>query len=73
MDANVLKGQWRQIKGAVQNYWGELTDDEVDQINGEWNKLVGKLQEKYGYTTDEAEAEVEDFMAEMEEQFGERS
>jgi uncharacterized protein YjbJ (UPF0337 family) len=73
MDANVFKGQWRQIKGSVQDYWGELTDDEVDQINGEWNKLVGKLQEKYGYTKDEAEAEIEDFMVEMEERFGERS
>lgn len=72
MDANVLKGQWRQIKGEVQATWGELTDDEVDQINGEWNKLVGKLQEKYGYTKAEAEAEVEDFMKGMEERSEQR-
>ena len=41
---------------------GELTDDELDQIQGKKDILIGKLQEKYGYAREDAEAEVNDFL-----------
>jgi uncharacterized protein YjbJ (UPF0337 family) len=59
-----LKGQWNQLKGEVQNQWGQLTNDEVDQIQGNRDKLVGKIQEKYGRTRMEAEREVDEFLNE---------
>ena len=43
MPKSVLKGQWKQLKGQVREKWGELTDDEVDQVRGESKKLVGLL------------------------------
>lgn len=65
MNDDILEGKWKQLKGHVQEQWGELTNDEVDQIQGKRDVLVGKLQEKYGYTRDEAEREVNDFLADV--------
>ena len=53
MNENTIKGNWEQIKGNVQKKWGELTDDELDQINGNRKILAGKIQEKYGRGQDE--------------------
>ena len=58
MNTDVLKGKWKQIRGEAKKWWGELTDDELDQIDGERDKLVGKVQERYGWTKEEARAEV---------------
>ena len=64
MASNILKGQWKQLKGAIHERWGELTDDEIDQVQGETQKLIGKLQEKYGYTKEKAEGEIAAFLDE---------
>lgn len=66
MKEDIFEGNWKQLQGRVQEKWGELTNDEVDQIQGKMNVLVGKLQEKYGYTYDEAKDEVNDFLASIE-------
>jgi uncharacterized protein YjbJ (UPF0337 family) len=64
MASDVLKGNWKQLKGKAQEKWGELTDDEIDQVKGEKTQLVGLLQEKYGYSKQRAEEEIDDFMEE---------
>ena len=46
--------------------WGELTDDELDQIAGKRDKLAGTLQEKYGWSRDEAERQIDDFLRKYE-------
>jgi uncharacterized protein YjbJ (UPF0337 family) len=61
MNWDTLKGQWRQFTGKVKEKWGDLTDDDVDQIAGKKDVLVGKLQEKYGYARDKAEKEADEF------------
>ena len=66
MNADVLKGKWRQIKGEVRARWGELTDDDLDQIEGNVEKMVGKLQERYGYARDVAQREVDGFLSRQE-------
>jgi uncharacterized protein YjbJ (UPF0337 family) len=60
---DVIKGKWTQLKGELRKQWGELTDDEWDQIAGDREKLIGKLQERYGWSREEAERRAE-------EQFG---
>jgi uncharacterized protein YjbJ (UPF0337 family) len=57
MNADVLKGQWHQLKGEVKSQWGKLTDDDLDKISGESERLIGLLQERYGYARDKAESE----------------
>ncbi len=65
MANDVLKGKWKQARGKVQEQWGKLTNDELDQIEGNRKQLVGKVQEKYGKTKAEAEREVNDFIANL--------
>jgi uncharacterized protein YjbJ (UPF0337 family) len=73
MDSNILQGMWKQIRGEARQKWGELTDDELEQIGGSVDKLVGKLQEKYGYTRDKAQREADDFRVKMESKYRQSS
>lgn len=61
MNENTIKGSQKQVKGNAQKKWGELTNDELDQIDGDRKILAGKIQEKYGRTQDAAENEIRDF------------
>ncbi len=62
MNTTVLKGKWRQTKGAVQERWGDLTDDDILMLLGEKEKLIGRVQERYGYTQEQARHEVTNFL-----------
>lgn len=55
MNWDQIAGNWKMIKGRVQQKWGDLTDDDLDMINGRRNELIGRLQVKYGMTKEEAE------------------
>jgi len=59
MNKDILKGKWKQIRGRAKEWWGDLTDDELDKINGRMDELVGLLQERYGYAKDEARKEID--------------
>ncbi|MFI4847529.1 MAG: CsbD family protein [Gimesia chilikensis] len=61
MNNDIFQGKWKQIKGQAKQKWGELTDDELDQIDGKRDELVGKIQEHYGIAKDEAEEQVNQF------------
>lgn len=54
MNQDILKGQWRQIRGNVRSTFGKLTDDDLEVINGDAEALMGKIQERYGYTREQA-------------------
>ena len=62
MNRNILEGKWKQLRGIIREKWGELTDDELDQIAGNSERLVGLLQEKYGYTQMEAERQIDELL-----------
>lgn len=62
MNEQILKGNWKQLKGKVRETWGKITDDEVEKIGGNFEQLVGKVQEKYGYKMDEAKGYVNEFL-----------
>jgi uncharacterized protein YjbJ (UPF0337 family) len=61
--ADILKGKWKQMRGDVKQWWGDLTNDDVDRIEGDRDKLIGLIQERYGRSKQEAEREVDDFLA----------
>jgi uncharacterized protein YjbJ (UPF0337 family) len=61
MNKDIAAGKWEQVKGSVKQTWGDLTDDDVAQVNGSAQKLAGILQEKYGRTKEEAEKQVDEF------------
>ena len=62
MNWDIIAGKWDQLKGSVKKEWGELTDDELTQINGDRDKLSGKLQERYGWAKADADEKMNDFM-----------
>ena len=65
MNSEQLKGHWQELKGKAQAKWGELTDDDVQEVAGEREALEGKLQQKYGKTKEEVREEVDKFMASL--------
>lgn len=61
MNWDIIEGKWNQVKGSVKEKWGDLTDNDLTEMDGKREKLQGKLQEKYGWTKEEAERQVDDF------------
>lgn len=55
---DIFDGMWKQAKGQVRDWWGQLTDDDVERIGGKKDKLLGALQERYGWTKARAEDEI---------------
>ena len=57
MNRDIVEGKWKEMRGQVKEWWGELTDDELDKAGGKSEQIVGLLQQKYGYTRERAEEE----------------
>ena len=34
MDWNRVEGNWKQTKGKIKEKWGQITDDDLTQIDG---------------------------------------
>jgi uncharacterized protein YjbJ (UPF0337 family) len=48
MNAEQLKGKWKQFKGELKQQYGKFTDDDLQEIEGNYDTFVGKVQERYG-------------------------
>lgn len=57
MNQDVFEGKWKEMRGQVKEWWGRLTDDDLEQVGGKADQLIGLLQQKYGYTKEHAEKE----------------
>ena len=57
MNEDIFEGKWKEMKGQIKEWWGKITDDELEQANGKAEQIVGLLQQKYGYTREAAEEE----------------
>ncbi len=69
---DILKELWKQIRHKSKEWWGNLTDDDLDIIDGRRDLLIDKLQERYGYSKDQAAQEVNKRLKELD-RMGERS
>ena len=65
MNEEILEGKWKQIKGAVQKEWGELTDSDVDKAKGELTRLEGVIEEKYGHAKDDIRRKLNEIKAQF--------
>ncbi len=45
------------MRGQLKEWWGKLTDDDLEQAGGNGEQIVGMLQQRYGYTRQRAEEE----------------
>ena len=66
MDADTLKGQWKQLKGKIKEKWGKLTDDDLTEVEGRRDYLIGRIQERYGIAKEKAADEVREFERNMQ-------
>jgi uncharacterized protein YjbJ (UPF0337 family) len=67
VNRDILKGQWTQLKGKIREKWGQLTNDEIEQMQGNAEQLIGKVQERYGRTREQAEQEVDRWLNEYDQ------
>lgn len=58
MNQDIFEGKWKEMRGHAKEWWGKLTDDDLQQVDGKADQLIGILQQKYGYTKEQAEEEL---------------
>lgn len=56
---DIWRGRWKQLRGKIQETWGGLTGDELDQLAGKRDQLVGRIEEKTGQAKSEIRAKLE--------------
>jgi len=61
-----VMGNWNQIKGKVKQHWGQLTDDELSEVEGNIDQLVGLVQQKTG----EGRQQIERFIQQLSDDAG---
>jgi uncharacterized protein YjbJ (UPF0337 family) len=66
MNKDIFEGKWKQLRGQAKEWWGKLTDDDLERVGGKYDHFVGLIQEKYGYTREYAENEINRRMVEYE-------
>ena len=65
MSKDIMQDKWRQLRDAIGQRWGALTEKDLDTIVGILDKLPVLLQARYGYTKEEAEKEINLFSKDM--------
>ena len=55
------------MRGQVKEWWGKLTNDDLERAGGKTDQLIGLLQQKYGYTRERAEQEFTRRLEEVKE------
>ena len=67
MNQDIFEGKWKEMRGQIKEWWGKLTDDDLEQAAGNVEQIVGLLQQKYGYTRQRAEEEFNRRIKEVKE------
>jgi uncharacterized protein YjbJ (UPF0337 family) len=67
MNWDQLQGKWKQMKGAIRQKWGRLTDDDLEIIAGHRDTFIGTVQERYGIAREEARNRVEEWLRALAE------
>ena len=62
MTREPFKGQWKQLKGELNTHWGQLTDDDVMEIEGDDDRFLGSVQARYGAQNEEVRRWVEQWL-----------
>lgn len=57
MNQDIFEGKWKEMRGQIKEWWGKLTDDDLDRVEGKVDQFIGLLQQKYGYTKEHAQQE----------------
>jgi hypothetical protein len=58
----LLRQFWGDIRRDCQNYWGKLSDGDLERIGGDYAAFVEALRRRYGFSALKAEDELERFL-----------
>ena len=59
MNQDIFEGKWKEMRGQVKEWWGKLTDDDLEKANGKADQIIG--QQKYGSVERNAEGQVKEW------------
>ena len=65
MSKDIMQDKWKQLRDAVGQRWGALTDKDLDMFVGKLDKLPVLLQARYGFTKEQAAKEIDLFSSDM--------
>lgn len=51
-----IQGNWNELKGALLDKWGELSDDELCRVKANATQLLGTIQKRTGETREAVES-----------------
>jgi len=64
-----VAGSWKQFKGKVQEAWGVLTEDEMNEVEGQRDQLEGRLEEKTGETRESIRRRIDELARDVKYSF----
>ena len=68
MNWDQIEGKWKEISGSFREKFGQLTNNDVENLGGKKDQMVGTLQQKYGHSKEEAERHLDDWRQSLKEQ-----
>ena len=68
MNKEQFKGNWKQFKGEVKKKWGQISDNDLLEMEGDYDKFLGVLQNRYGDQKEEVERWADDWYRRHETQ-----
>ena len=65
LNDNIVEGKWKLVKGQIQEAWGKLTDDELEETKGNVTQLTGLVQQRYGENQESIRTRINDWISEF--------
>jgi uncharacterized protein YjbJ (UPF0337 family) len=60
MNWDQIEGKWKRFTGSARARWGELTNNNWENVAGKKDQLAGRIQEQYGVVMAKAEERADD-------------
>ncbi len=60
-----VSSRWTRFSRDVKKKWGDLTDNEIMEVNGRRGNLAEKIQAKYAITLEEANQQIDAWLAKL--------
>jgi hypothetical protein len=64
-----VRARWESLRLRAATFWPRLLSEEVQQLPGDRASLVSLVRKRYALTFAEAEAQVDTWVAELEDEF----
>lgn len=65
MNKDTMEGSWKELRGRIKQKWGDITDQELVQVEGDRDRLFGLLQKRYGLAREEAKKQIDEIVESM--------